>query len=348
MKNFIILLGAIFFLSGCATYKFHHGKPPYDKGYVVSRDDYTIPEYTLGKDNSVPKIKLAKERFKRRRNTVEDYYKKMGFIQNHFVMCTWEPIITFLKIASGPFRLPFIAISDYRYEHNPKYKEKIKKQEAEQDLKEENRINALKVKLNAYVEKDLTREQPVIEDTKRETSVEAPPETPPEAPLKETQIAKSLAEAEATLVEENPPEIKPEPEPEPIPLEIPKEMPREETIVKPEPEPMPEPPLQEPVVEQKKETKPTKLPTAVIIAKPTKGLSPLRVRFYANKSYAPGNKIIAYSWDFGDGDTSTKMNPINIYYSGTFQPRYYTVTLTVHDNKGNTASASTTIEVLNK
>ena len=78
MRKVILLVLLVVFLSGCATYKFQRGKEPYHKGYVVSRDDYIIPEYTTGKDNSVPNLEIAKKRFKKRKATVEYYYKKMG------------------------------------------------------------------------------------------------------------------------------------------------------------------------------------------------------------------------------------------------------------------------------
>lgn len=86
MKKILILIALVVFLSGCATYKFQRGLKPYDKGYVVSRDDYTIVEYTIGKNNSVPDLGLARQRFKKRRNIVEHYYKKMGYIENRFKM----------------------------------------------------------------------------------------------------------------------------------------------------------------------------------------------------------------------------------------------------------------------
>lgn len=158
MKKLISLFFLVLFLSGCATYKFQRGKEPYHKGYVLSRDDYAILEYTIGKDNSVPKLELAKERFKRRRKIVEHYYKKMGYIENHFKMVFWNPAIFSLKIAMGVFRLPGIAISDYRSRHNPKYRERIRKIEDEKDAREEARINKLKDELNVYIQKELASE----------------------------------------------------------------------------------------------------------------------------------------------------------------------------------------------
>lgn len=158
MKKLIGLFLLVLFLSGCAIYKFQRGKEPYRRGYVVSRDDYTILEYTIGKDNSVPNIELAKERFKRRRKTVEHYYKKMGYIENHFKMAFWNPIVISLKVIGGIFRLPFIAISDYKYEHDPEYRDKIRRLEEEKDSLEEIRIKKLKDELNTYIQKDLASE----------------------------------------------------------------------------------------------------------------------------------------------------------------------------------------------
>lgn len=156
----LFLVPCSLFLAGCATYKFQHGKAPHDKGYVVSRDDYAILEYTVGNDNSVPKLDLAKERFKQRRKIVEHYYKKMGYIENHFKMALFDPCIYFVKLIGGVFRLPAIAISDYRSNHNQKYKERIRKLEDDKDTREEARVNKLKEELNLYIQKGLSKETP--------------------------------------------------------------------------------------------------------------------------------------------------------------------------------------------
>jgi len=158
MKRITGLFLLLIFLSGCATYKFQRGNKPYDKGYVVLRDDYTILEYTIGRDNSAPGLKLAKERFNKRRKIVEHYYKKMGYIDNHFKMLFWNPCIYTLKTMRGIFRLPFIAISDYRYAHSPKYRERIKKIEAEKDAREETYLKELKDELDVYIQKDIASE----------------------------------------------------------------------------------------------------------------------------------------------------------------------------------------------
>jgi hypothetical protein len=89
-------------------------------------------------------------------------------------------------------------------------------------------------------------------------------------------------------------------------------------------------------------------PVAIITAKPMKGYSPLKVRFSAGRSHAIKGKIVSYEWDFSDGDKAKKPDPINTFYSGSFEPKQFTVTLTVQDDKGNIGTATETIEVLNK
>ena len=152
-------------MSGCATYKFQRGSPPYDKGYVVSREDYTILEYTIGKDNTVPDLKLALVRFKKRKGTVEDYYKKMGSIENRFKENVWDYMVMFPKLIGSVFTMPGRVISAYKYENNPKYREKIDKLEAQNLAQEEARIKKLKEELYTYIQQDLSKEE--LENPKR-------------------------------------------------------------------------------------------------------------------------------------------------------------------------------------
>ncbi len=330
MKKVALIFLSAVFLGGCATYKFHHGKEPYNKGYVVSRDDYTILEYTLGKDNSVPNLSLAKQRFKRRRDIVEDYYKRMGFIENHFKMAVLDPWIYFWKLAGGVFRLPFIAVSDYRAAHNAAYKEKLRKIEEGKDAREEAHISKLKGQLNAYIERDLSKEAPLLaaateavispEPAKQVTEENKPLVTEQAAPSE----VKNTASSETPVTER---------EEKPLSAAVRQKAVKQKITASPQ------------VV--KSATSPQG-PVAVIIAKPTRGFSPLKVKFYGTKSYVPKGRIVAYAWDFGDGDASTRPNPTNTYYSASFQPQYFKVTLTVQDEKGNTAEVTTSIEVLNK
>ncbi|HXG91540.1 MAG TPA: endonuclease/exonuclease/phosphatase family protein [Blastocatellia bacterium] len=81
-------------------------------------------------------------------------------------------------------------------------------------------------------------------------------------------------------------------------------------------------------------------PQVTISATPTSGTVPLAVNFTSNAT-DPDGYIASYSWSFGDGQTSTAVNPTNIYRSaGT-----YTARLTVTDNAGAQASVSTVITV---
>lgn len=63
---------------------------------------------------------------------------------------------------------------------------------------------------------------------------------------------------------------------------------------------------------------------------------------FTDQSYDPDGTVVAWSWDFGDGATSTEQNPMHIYASeGT-----YTVASTVTDNDGSTNSTQKSITVL--
>lgn len=90
------------------------------------------------------------------------------------------------------------------------------------------------------------------------------------------------------------------------------------------------------VVEQPANT----APTAVATATPTSGEVPLVVEFDGSAS-ADDKGIESYSWDFGDGNSSTEVSPTHTYNStGTF-----TATLTVTDAEGLEDSVSITIVV---
>ena len=62
---------------------------------------------------------------------------------------------------------------------------------------------------------------------------------------------------------------------------------------------------------------------------------------FTSTSSDPDGSIVAYSWTFGDGGTSTAQNPSHTYAAGGT----YTVKLTVTDNRGATASASKSVTV---
>lgn len=332
MRKILILLFLTFILSGCATYKFQKSGPVANQGYIVSYDDKPILEYTVGKEKSLPDLDLAKQRFKRRRPTVENYYKKMGLIESPFKANFWDPAAMFVDFIFGVFRWPYTAISDYKYNHNPKYKEKIDKLDEEKDVLEKARIDSLKEKLNSYVMADLNKE-PASEAARGVLPPVAviPPETQPV-----TQAPLPLAPTAST------PAVLPQAQPE--------------SVVQ---EPLAQEPLKalsQPPVVPAEPTAAVKItpvaekvfppPVAVIIATPSKGYSPLKVNFSGQKSYSKSGKIVSYEWDFGDGDTSAKKNPQNTYWSTTYGTRKFIATLTVKDDKGLTSTATTTtIEV---
>jgi PKD repeat protein len=74
-------------------------------------------------------------------------------------------------------------------------------------------------------------------------------------------------------------------------------------------------------------------PVADFSFSPQRGIAPLRVNFDASPSYDPDGNIVAYEWNYGDGKTATGETVAH-----TFKRGIYSVTLTVTDNRGDTAS----------
>ncbi|MET9793832.1 PQQ-dependent sugar dehydrogenase [Streptomyces canus] len=84
-------------------------------------------------------------------------------------------------------------------------------------------------------------------------------------------------------------------------------------------------------------------PVAQASADRTSGQAPLRVRFSSEGTSDQDGDALTYSWNFGDGGTSTAANPAHTYKkNGT-----YTATLTAKDTSGRTGSASVQIVVGN-
>ncbi len=74
---------------------------------------------------------------------------------------------------------------------------------------------------------------------------------------------------------------------------------------------------------------------------PYTGAKDVPISFNGGSSYDDDGDIVFYSWDFGDGDSSSGQNPSHAYnQAGT-----YTVTLTVTDDDGATDSDTTTATV---
>ncbi|MET8827200.1 carbohydrate-binding protein [Streptomyces sp. NPDC004610] len=77
-------------------------------------------------------------------------------------------------------------------------------------------------------------------------------------------------------------------------------------------------------------------PVAQASANRTSGALPLAVQFSSAGSSDPEGGALTYSWNFGDGTTSTAANPSHTYTTaGTYRP-----TLTVRDPQGLTGTAS--------
>ena len=78
-------------------------------------------------------------------------------------------------------------------------------------------------------------------------------------------------------------------------------------------------------------------PSALFTADPTSGPSPLTVTLDASASTDPDGSITGYAWDFGDQTAAGSGVRLEHVYSAAGS---YTITLTVTDNRGATASAT--------
>ncbi len=86
---------------------------------------------------------------------------------------------------------------------------------------------------------------------------------------------------------------------------------------------------------------PNHSPVAVAAASPTAGPSPLVVTFSSAGTNDPDGDLLAYGWNFGDGQGSTIANPVHTYAS----PGSYLAILNVSDGVGGVAIDSVTILV---
>ncbi|GAB7007487.1 hypothetical protein JCM18899A_49620 [Nocardioides sp. AN3] len=84
-------------------------------------------------------------------------------------------------------------------------------------------------------------------------------------------------------------------------------------------------------------------PAASATATPTYGASPLAVSFSSAGTTNPAGGSLTYSWDFGDGTTSTQANPAHTYtVSGVHA---YTASLKVTDSAGSSSTATVRVTV---
>jgi len=89
---------------------------------------------------------------------------------------------------------------------------------------------------------------------------------------------------------------------------------------------------------------PLEHPVAIFTYDPLEPIYNQPATFNASKSYDTDGTIISYTWNFGDGNTTTVTNPLIIH---TFtSPGDYLVTLTVTDNDLLTNSTSKIVRVL--
>ena len=82
-------------------------------------------------------------------------------------------------------------------------------------------------------------------------------------------------------------------------------------------------------------------PVANATGTPQSGTAPLEVSFSSSGSNDPDGSITSYSWNFGDGNSSTEANPTHTYNAAG----NYTATLTVTDNQGATGTDNVAITV---
>jgi len=88
-------------------------------------------------------------------------------------------------------------------------------------------------------------------------------------------------------------------------------------------------------------------PIAAASANVGYGPSPLVVQFNSSGSSDPNNQTLTRFWEFGDGQTSTQINPQHTYYAGGGAPARFDVTLTVTDTGGLSSQTSLIVSVNN-
>jgi PKD repeat protein/glucose/arabinose dehydrogenase len=77
------------------------------------------------------------------------------------------------------------------------------------------------------------------------------------------------------------------------------------------------------------------------------GVGPLNVQFTGSGSSDPENTTLTYLWNFGDGQTSSQADPQHVFTAPPGVPTSFTVTLTVTDGGGQSASTSLLVSLNN-
>jgi len=89
-------------------------------------------------------------------------------------------------------------------------------------------------------------------------------------------------------------------------------------------------------------------PTAAASAEAASVETGVPLQFTGTLSHDPDGRIVSYQWEFGDGETSTEADPAHTYAQSPAGGGAYTVRLTVVDNLGARASATTQVTVMNR
>ncbi len=82
-------------------------------------------------------------------------------------------------------------------------------------------------------------------------------------------------------------------------------------------------------------------PKAVLNTDVISGSAPLTVNFDSSDSFDTDGMITKYNWNFGDGSSSTEVNPTHTYNN----VGHYNASLTITDDQGANSSTSTAITV---
>lgn len=88
-------------------------------------------------------------------------------------------------------------------------------------------------------------------------------------------------------------------------------------------------------------------PIAVAAQSVQYGPGPLNVQFTGSGSSDPEGLPLSYSWNFGDGQSSTAPDPQHLFTAPSGVPTAYNVTLTVTDQGGQSASAELLVSLNN-
>lgn len=88
-------------------------------------------------------------------------------------------------------------------------------------------------------------------------------------------------------------------------------------------------------------------PKAILEANTFYGPSPLTVQFDGSSSFDEQQPIIAYEWDFGNGQTSSAIAPTITFETESKDPESFQVTLTVTDSLGASSTVSKIVSLNN-